>query len=122
MLFKTRSAAVYGIDAHLIDVEVDFLGVAEKQESFSVVGLPDAKYGEVVGAWVVPRPGADPPITEQAIRDYCRGRIAHFKIPKYLMIVESLPRTVTGKIRKHVLKDNAIGELGLGEAARIETA
>ena len=86
----------------------------------AVAGLPDPKYGEVVGAWVVPRSGAT--VTPDELKTYCQGQIAHFKIPQYLMIVESLPRTVTGKIRKHVLKENAIGELGLSEAARIETA
>jgi fatty-acyl-CoA synthase len=86
----------------------------------AVAGLPDVKYGEVVGAWVVTRSGAS--VTPDELKHYCRGQIAHFKVPQYIMIVESLPRTVTGKIRKHVLKENAIGELGLGEAARIETA
>jgi fatty-acyl-CoA synthase len=86
----------------------------------AVAGLPDAKYGEVVAAWVVPRPGES--VTPDELRHYCQGQIAHFKIPQYLMVVESLPRTVTGKIRKHVLKENAIGELGLSEVARIETA
>jgi fatty-acyl-CoA synthase len=86
----------------------------------AVAGLPDAKYGEVVAAWVVPRPGES--VTPDELRHYCQGQIAYFKIPQYLMVVESLPRTVTGKIRKHVLKENAIGELGLSEAARIETA
>jgi fatty-acyl-CoA synthase len=86
----------------------------------AVAGLPDARYGEVVAAWVVARSGAS--VTPDELRDYCQGQIAHFKIPRFIMIVESLPRTVTGKIRKHVLKENAIGELGLGEAARIETA
>jgi fatty-acyl-CoA synthase len=86
----------------------------------AVAGLPDAKYGEVVAAWLVPKSGAT--VTVEELQRHCQGRIAHYKIPKYIMIVESLPRTVTGKIRKHVLKENAIGELGLGEAARIETA
>jgi fatty-acyl-CoA synthase len=86
----------------------------------AVAGLPDAKYGEVVAAWVVPRPGET--VTPDELKQYCQGQIAYFKIPQYLMIVESLPRTVTGKIRKHVLKERAIGEMGLGEAARIETA
>lgn len=86
----------------------------------AVAGLPDAKYGEVVAAWVVPRAGAT--VTADELREYCRGQIAHFKVPRYIMIVAALPRTVTGKIRKHVLKETAIGELGLADAARIETA
>jgi fatty-acyl-CoA synthase len=86
----------------------------------AVAGLPDVKYGEVVGAWVVPKSGES--VTSEELREYCEGQIAHFKIPRYILIVESLPRTVTGKIRKHVLQERAIGELGLSEAARIETA
>jgi fatty-acyl-CoA synthase len=86
----------------------------------AVVGLPDAKYGEIVAAWVVPRPGSI--LSADDVRDYCRGRIAHFKIPQHVAIVPSLPKTVTGKVRKHVLKDQAIAELGLGDVAKIQTA
>ena len=53
---------------------------------------------------------------------FCQGQIAYFKVPQYLTIVESLPRTMTGKFRKHVLKEKAIGEFGLADAARIEKA
>ena len=81
---------------------------------------PTPKYGEVVAAWVVPQSGAT--VTPDELKQYCQGQIAHYKIPQYVMIVRACPRTVTGKIRKHVLKENAIGELGLGDAARIETA
>jgi fatty-acyl-CoA synthase len=86
----------------------------------AVAGLPDAKYGEVVAAWVVVKSGTC--LSPEDLKGFCRDQIAHFKIPQHVMIVEGLPRTVTGKIRKHVLKDHAIAELGLGEAARIETA
>jgi fatty-acyl-CoA synthase len=86
----------------------------------AVAGLPDARYGEVVGAWIVPKSGAT--VTPDELKRYCQGQIAHFKIPQYVMIVDSLPRTVTGKIRKHVLKEQSIHELGLADAARIETA
>jgi fatty-acyl-CoA synthase len=86
----------------------------------AVAGLPDARYGEVAAAWVVPKTGAR--VTPDELRAYCQGQIAHFKTPKYIMIVEALPRTVTGKIRKHVLRDQAIAEFGLGAAARVETA
>jgi fatty-acyl-CoA synthase len=86
----------------------------------AVAGLPDIRYGEVVAAWVVVKSGAY--LTPEELRVFCRDQIAHFKVPQHVMIVESLPRTVTGKIRKHVLKEHAITELGLGEAARVETA
>jgi fatty-acyl-CoA synthase len=86
----------------------------------AVAGLPDIKYGEVVAAWVVPMCGAT--LTADEVKQYCQGQIAHFKVPHYVAIVASLPRTVTGKIRKHVLRDAAIDDLGLSEAARVETA
>ena len=86
----------------------------------AVLGLPDPRYGEIVAAWVVPRAGE--PLAAEDIMAYCKGRITHFKIPSHVMIVSALPRTVTGKVRKHVLKDQAILELGLGDVAAIETA
>jgi fatty-acyl-CoA synthase len=98
----------------------EFLHRHQSVAEVAVAGLPDAKYGEVVAAWVVPKSGAT--VTPDELKQYCHGQIAHFKIPQYIMIVSSLPRTVTGKIRKHVLKEAAIGELGLDEAARVETA
>ena len=87
----------------------------------AVAGLPDAKYGEVVAAWVVPRSRGDADARRRSAT-YCQGQIAHFKVPQYIMIVQTLPRTVTGKIRKHVLKENAIGELGLDDVAAVPTA
>ena len=86
----------------------------------AVAGVPDAKYGEVVAAWVVPKSGAS--LAPEDVKAYCRDQIAYFKVPQYAMIVDQLPRTVTGKIRKHVLKEHAIDDLGLTEAARIQTA
>ena len=73
-------------------------------------GLPDPMYGEVVSAWVVPRPGSA--LSPDDVREFCRGQIAHFKIPHYVEIVPSLPKTVTGKIRKHLLRDQGIDNTG----------
>ena len=86
----------------------------------AVAGVPDLKFGEVVAAWIVLK--ADRTLQPDELKKYCHGQIAHFKIPQYVMIVESLPRTVTGKIKKHVLRDQAIDDLGLKPAADIETA
>ncbi|MCA1685038.1 MAG: AMP-binding protein, partial [Planctomycetia bacterium] len=86
----------------------------------AVVGLPDARYGEVVSAWVVARPGAT--LTAGAVRDHCRGRIAHYKVPHYVEVVEHLPRTVTGKVRKHVLREQGVSLYGLGPADATPTA
>ncbi len=79
----------------------------------AIVGLPDPLYGEVIAAWVVPKPGAT--LTANDIRSFCYGQIAHFKTPHYVEIVEALPRTVTGKVRKHILKEEGIARHGLGE-------
>jgi fatty-acyl-CoA synthase len=98
----------------------EFLHRHDSIAEVAVAGVPDAKYGEVVAAWVVAKSGIS--LTPDDVRCYCRDQIAYFKVPQYVMIVDQLPRTVTGKIRKHVLKEQAIGELGLGDAARIETA
>jgi fatty-acyl-CoA synthase len=86
----------------------------------AVVGLPDVKYGEVVAAWVVPRPGVT--VTADEVRECCRGQIAHYKIPHYVQVVDQLPRTVTGKVRKHVLREQGIGAFGLRDADEIPTA
>jgi fatty-acyl-CoA synthase len=86
----------------------------------AVAGLPDAKYGEIVAAWVVPRTGAE--LSSGSVQAYCKGQITHYKVPEFVTIAGSLPKTVTGKVRKHVLRDQAIAELGLGDVAAIETA
>jgi fatty-acyl-CoA synthase len=86
----------------------------------AVVGLPDKHYGEVVSAWIVPKPGAL--ITADDIRAFCKGQIAHFKVPHYVEIVEQLPRTVTGKVTKHVLRQQGITQFDLLDAESIPTA
>jgi fatty-acyl-CoA synthase len=98
----------------------EFLHHHDDVAEVAVVGLPDAKYGEIVAAWIVPRAGAAP--SPQEIKAYCQGQISYYKIPQHIFIVASLPKTVTGKVRKHVLKENAVSELGLFEAAAISTA
>ena len=84
-----------------------------------VVGVPDERYGEEIAAFVVARDGASP--DPEAIRDYCRGRIAHYKVPRYVIAVDEFPMTVTGKIQKFKLRDDAIDRLGL-QTAVVETA
>lgn len=85
-----------------------------------VIGLPDAKLGETVGVWVRLKAGAS--LTETELKDYCRGRIAHFKVPQYVRFVDEFPMTVTGKIQKFKIRQLEIDRLGLGQAAGIETA
>jgi fatty-acyl-CoA synthase len=78
-----------------------------------VVGVPDDRYGEEIMACVVVRPDASPSADD--IRDYCRGKIAHFKVPRYVKLVDQFPMTVTGKVQKYKLREAAIEELGLSE-------
>jgi len=85
-----------------------------------VVGVPDARYGEEVMAWVTARDGAE--LTTEAVRAFCEGRIAHFKVPRYVQVTEEFPMTVTGKVQKYKMREAAIELLGLQDAARTETA
>ncbi|MET9397272.1 AMP-binding protein [Kitasatospora sp. NPDC002965] len=86
-----------------------------------VIGVPDARYGEELMAWVRPRPGA-PELTAEALREYCADRIAHYKVPRYVHLVDEFPMTVTGKVRKVEMREQAVGLLGLGGAAGGEHA
>ena len=85
-----------------------------------VVGVPDERYGEELAAFVVLRAGAA--CTEDDLREWCRGRIAHYKVPRYVRFVDEFPMTVTGKVQKFRLRERAIAELGLERAAEIATA
>ena len=69
-----------------------------------VFGVPDARYGEELCAWIRLKPGAN--ATEEEIRAFCRGQITHFKIPRYVRFVDDYPMTVSGKIQKFVMRDN----------------
>jgi fatty-acyl-CoA synthase len=86
-----------------------------------VIGVPDERYGEEIMAWVKLREGAEP-LTAEAVREYCHGKIAHFKIPRYVQITNEFPMTVTGKIQKFKMREDAIDLLGLHQAADIQTA
>ncbi|WP_328474919.1 AMP-binding protein [Actinoplanes sp. NBC_00393] len=86
-----------------------------------VIGVPDARYGEELMAWVVLRPGAAP-LTAEAIKDFCTGRLAHYKVPRYVHVVDGFPMTVTGKVRKVEMREKAVEILGLQEAAATRNA
>jgi fatty-acyl-CoA synthase len=86
-----------------------------------VIGVPDVKYGEEIMAWVKVREGAEP-LDAEAIREYCRGRIAHYKVPRYVHIADDFPMTVTGKVQKYKMREVAIELLGLQDAANVQTA
>jgi len=81
-----------------------------KIQEAQVFGVPDPRFGEEVCAWIVLKPGAT--ATEQEVRDFCRGQIAHYKIPRYVRFVPELPRTVTGKAQKFAMREAMMRELG----------
>jgi fatty-acyl-CoA synthase len=86
-----------------------------------VIGVPDDRYGEELMAWIRMRDGATP-LTVADVRDFCEGKLAHFKIPRYVHIVDDFPMTVTGKVRKVQMREEAVGLLGLQKAAATATA
>ncbi len=98
----------------------EFLYRHSKVQDVQVIGVPDEKYGEEIMAWVVLRPGET--VTADDLRDFCRGQIAHFKIPRYWRCTDGFPMTVTGKIQKFKMRELAIAELGLSQAAAVATA
>jgi len=92
----------------------EFLFRHPKVQSVQVFGVPDARYGEEICAWIVPRKGQG--ATEDEIRDFCQGQIAHYKIPRYIRFVEEMPMTVTGKVQKFAMRETMIRELNLAES------
>jgi len=93
----------------------EFLYTNPKIEQVEVVGVPDPKFGEEVAAWIRLREGLT--ASEAEIRQYCEGRLAHFKIPKYIRFVDEFPMTVTGKVQKYLIRDSMAEELGRRKSA-----
>jgi fatty-acyl-CoA synthase len=88
-----------------------------------VIGVPDAKYGEEIMAWVKLVETANATETDgEQIREFCRGKIAHYKVPRYVKFVNDFPMTVTGKVRKIEMRETSIVELGLEAAAAVKNA
>ncbi len=98
----------------------EFLYTNPKIADVQVVGLPDVKLGETVGAWIKLKAGQS--MDETELREFCRGKIAHFKTPHYVRFVDEFPMTVTGKIQKFKIRELEIARLGLEDAERIATA
>jgi fatty-acyl-CoA synthase len=98
----------------------EFLYMHPKISDVQVIGVPDPKYGEEICAWVKLKVGEQ--ATAEEIREFCRGKIAHYKIPRYVLFVESFPMTVTGKIQKFLMRQQSIKDLELESVASIETA
>ncbi|MBM7508545.1 fatty-acyl-CoA synthase [Nocardioides salarius] len=82
----------------------EFLHTHPDVEDVQVIGVPDERYGEELCAWLKLREGAEP-LDAAAVRAFCEGRLAHFKIPRYVLVVEEFPMTVTGKIRKVEMRE-----------------
>jgi fatty-acyl-CoA synthase len=86
-----------------------------------VIGVPDQKYGEELMAWIRMRPEATP-LTPESVREFCTGKLAHYKIPRFVHIVDDFPMTVTGKVRKVAMRESAIEILGLRDLAAVRHA
>ena len=87
----------------------EFLFRHPKIQSVQVFGVPDEKYGEEVCAWIVVRPGET--LTEEEVRAFCQGQIAHYKVPRYIRFVDDMPMTVTGKVQKFIMRERMVDEL-----------
>jgi fatty-acyl-CoA synthase len=87
----------------------EFLYTHPMVEQVEVVGVPDPKFGEEVAAWIKLREGQT--VSEAEIREYCQGKLAHFKIPRYIRFVDAFPMTVTGKVQKYLIRDSMAAEL-----------
>ncbi|MBA0046334.1 AMP-binding protein [Mycobacteroides sp. LB1] len=94
----------------------EFLLLHPDIEDVQVIGVPDEKYGEELCAWIRMRSGRKP-LNADSVRAYASGRLAHYKIPRYIQIVESFPMTVTGKVRKIEMRERTVELLGLRETA-----
>jgi fatty-acyl-CoA synthase len=98
----------------------EFLYTHPKISDVQVIGVPDLRYGEELMAWVKLKSGET--ATGEELTEYCRGKIATVKIPRYWKVVDAFPMTVTGKIQKFIMREQAVQELGLQEAAATKTA
>jgi fatty-acyl-CoA synthase len=98
----------------------EFLYTHPEIEDVQVVGVPDEKYGEELCAWVRLRPGSG--LAEEDVRAFCVGKIAHYKVPRYVRFTEEFPMTVTGKVQKFKMRETSVAELGLETASQARTA
>jgi fatty-acyl-CoA synthase len=98
----------------------EFLYTHPEIEDVQVIGVPDVKYGEELCAWVKLRPGSE--LTAEQVREFCVGKIAHYKVPRYVRVTEDFPMTVTGKVQKFKMRETSVDELGLAAASQTQTA
>jgi fatty-acyl-CoA synthase len=98
----------------------EFLYTHPEIEDVQVIGVPDVTYGEELCAWIKLRPGAE--LTAEQVREFCVGKIAHYKIPRYVRVTPEFPMTVTGKVQKFKMRETSVAELGLAAASKTQTA
>jgi len=98
----------------------EFLHTHPKVSDVQVIGVPDARYGEEIATWVKLKPGEE--VTAEELKDFCKGKISHYKVPRYFKFVNEFPMTVTGKPQKFQMRQQSIEELSLQSAAAIKTA
>lgn len=98
----------------------EFLYTHPAVQDVAVVGIPDPKYIEELAAWIRLKPGAS--ASEEELRSFCRGKLAHYKIPKHIRLVTEFPQTVTGKIQKFKIRETMVRDLGLEDASKREMA
>jgi fatty-acyl-CoA synthase len=90
----------------------EFLFTHSSVADVQVIGIPDPTYGEEIVAWVKLHPGHQ--ADEQLLREYCKGRIAHFKTPRHIKFVDEFPMTISGKVQKFRMREISVAELKLG--------
>ncbi len=101
-----------GENVYPVEIE-DYLMAHEDIEAVQVTGVPDPKYGEEIIAWISLKEGKKP--SEEDIKEFCKGKIAHYKVPRYIRFGDDFPMTVTGKVQKYKMREISIEELGLKE-------
>ncbi len=94
----------------------EFLHTHPEVQDVQVIGVPDQKYGEEICAWVIPKRGAI--LDAETIQAFCKGRIAHYKVPRYVRMVEGFPTTITGKVQKFAMREVMIEELNRNKPSR----
>jgi len=98
----------------------EFLYSHPAVEDVQVIGVPDARYGEELCAWIKLKVGAE--LTAEQVREYCQGKIAHYKIPRYVRFTPDFPMTVTGKVQKFKMRETSVAEFGLQRAEQTQHA
>ena len=101
-----------GENVYPVELE-DFLMAHDAIEAVQVTGVPDSKYGEEIIAWISLKEGKI--VSEDDIKQFCKGKVAHYKVPRYIRFGDDFPMTVTGKVQKYKMREISIKELGLKE-------